>query len=39
MKRIISLDQNGPGHGEEEKVQCSAVTGEGRYDKEREGGD
>ena len=39
MKRIISLNQYRPGHGEEEKVQGSAVTGEGGYDKEREGRD
>lgn len=36
---IIGLDQNRPGHGEEEKIEGGAIAGECRYDKEREGGD
>ena len=39
MKGIIGLDQNGPSHGEEEKIEGSAIAGEGGYDEEREGGD
>lgn len=39
MQWIIGLDQDGPGHGEEEKIESGAITGEGRYEEKRERGD
>ena len=34
VKRIVCLDQDGPGHGEEEKIEGGAIAGEGWYDEE-----